>query len=230
VTLDALKGQNRTGPTWDDFVAGKQLLMESFRTDGWVGFADQIQGGKPFGTKTGKIEVTNDWLKATNAVLNGEAAPYTPFPTYGRYFPAFPSYMPPARGFHDPLTTKYPLMMLSSHTRYRNHSAFFMNPMLRGEVYTHELWLSATDAIARGISDGDTVRVYNDLGSMIMTAYVTKRTSPGVVLSRLGGWFRPDSTNRTDWGGCYNSLAGDLVSPVLEAKGSTIVEVEKLQR
>jgi anaerobic selenocysteine-containing dehydrogenase len=44
------------------------------------------------------------------------------------------------------------------------------------------------DAKQRGIKDGDSVRVYNDSGEVIMPAYVTSRITPGVVIIRHGAW------------------------------------------
>jgi len=37
------------------------------------------------------------------------------------------------------------------------------------------------------------VRVYNDLGEMIVPAYVTSRVVPGTVFLFHGGWYRPGS-------------------------------------
>ena len=63
--------------------------------------------------------------------------------------------------------------------RYRLNWKPDANPMLRDEVYRHSVWLSPADANARGIKDGDLVLVYNDVGSTILTAYVTSRIVPG---------------------------------------------------
>ena len=47
------------------------------------------------------------------------------------------------------------------------------------------------DAAARGIADGETVRVFNERGATILPARVTDRIAPGVVSIKEGAWFTP---------------------------------------
>ncbi|MER5392865.1 molybdopterin-dependent oxidoreductase [Saccharopolyspora sp. NPDC002686] len=47
------------------------------------------------------------------------------------------------------------------------------------------------DAAARGISDGDVVRVFNHLGACLAGARVTEDVRPGVVVLPTGAWFDP---------------------------------------
>ena len=49
------------------------------------------------------------------------------------------------------------------------------------------LWISPADAGARGLADGDPVRIANDRGEMAASAHVTDRVPPGVVWMR-DGW------------------------------------------
>jgi biotin/methionine sulfoxide reductase len=48
-----------------------------------------------------------------------------------------------------------------------------------------------TDAAARGIADGDEVRVYNDRGSCLAGAVVSDAVRPGVVQLSTGAWYDP---------------------------------------
>ncbi|MDE3201057.1 MAG: molybdopterin oxidoreductase, partial [Acidobacteriota bacterium] len=50
---------------------------------------------------------------------------------------------------------------------------------------THVLEMHSADAEARGISDGDTVRVWNDRGSIELTALVNGSVPAGVVAAHL---------------------------------------------
>ena len=51
--------------------------------------------------------------------------------------------------------------------------------------------MSVLDAIARGIVDNNMVRVFNDIGEMILPAYVTSRIVPGTVCVFHGSWYVP---------------------------------------
>lgn len=223
-----------TVPSWSDFVAGANIKLADYNTTPWVGLSP---ASFPLKTSTGKINILIDFLaSASYPAADGQAVPCDALPTYGRNYPGVPGYIPQVRGWYDSLTNQYPLVMLSTHSRYRDHSAFFNNIMLRPEVYQHNVWISATDAIARGISDGDTVAVSNDKGTVVLPAYVTARVSPGVVIIRHGGWFKEAAPN-VDIGGCPNSLTGEgvysngvvndpTISPVTPAKATTLVQVQ----
>src|SRR5262249_11285084 len=57
-----------------------------------------------------------------------------------------------------------------------------------------------TDAAARGVRDGDTVRVVNGRGECTLRAVVTEAVRPGVVVSPKGRWAKlsgGSNVNRT---------------------------------
>jgi DMSO reductase family type II enzyme molybdopterin subunit len=84
----------------------------------------------------------------------------------------------------DPPTAggTYPLTLSGGHTRWSIHSAWrddkLMLQLQRGEP---AMWMSPVDAKARGISDGDRVKVFNDLDSFEIIAKVGPVVQPGVV-------------------------------------------------
>jgi trimethylamine-N-oxide reductase (cytochrome c) len=47
------------------------------------------------------------------------------------------------------------------------------------------------DAAARGIEDGDLVRVYNDRGQLLAGARLSDDYAPGVVRIHEGAWYGP---------------------------------------
>ncbi len=54
------------------------------------------------------------------------------------------------------------------------------------------MWIHAEDAAARGIVDGQLVRVFNDRGATILPAHVTDRIARGVAAMKEGVWFTPN--------------------------------------
>jgi anaerobic dimethyl sulfoxide reductase subunit A len=114
---------------------------------------------------------------------------------------------------------KYPLLMSSPHALYRVHSFLYNEPLLNGDCYRHAVWISVADAKARGIVDNDMVRVYNDIGEMIIPAYVTSRVVPGTAIVFHGGWYTPskDTTplmpDGIDKGGAPSTLIHNVDIP-----------------
>ena len=86
--------------------------------------------------------------------------------------------------------------------------------------------MNTVDATARGIKDGDDVRVFNDRGMLILPARVTERIMPGVVDIPEGAWPKLDKKG-VDRGGCANFLVRDhpLIKEALPSN-TCLVEVE----
>jgi anaerobic dimethyl sulfoxide reductase subunit A len=129
----------------------------------------------------------------------------------------------------DPKSKEYPIMLLTSHSRYRVHYVHWINPWLRGHVYRHRVWINAVDAANRGIKDNDKILVYNDRGKIIMPAYVTSRIMPGTALIHQGGNYEPDE-NGIDRGASPNTLlGGDKASNFTPARSTNLVQIEKYE-
>ncbi|MFC2122909.1 molybdopterin dinucleotide binding domain-containing protein, partial [Bacteroidota bacterium] len=95
------------------------------------------------------------------------------------------------------------------------------------EAGQRRVWLNTGDAEKRGISDGDTVLVYNDRGKVLTAAKVTDRIMPGVVDIPEGAWF-DIGEDGIDRGGCANILVPDEPSPGgAWAVNTALVEVKK---
>jgi anaerobic selenocysteine-containing dehydrogenase len=110
-----------------------------------------------------------------------------------------PTYTPPRESAaSDPaLARRYPLAMLSPPARNALNSTFGGLPVFLETEKTPWLDIHADDAAARSIGDGDKVRVTNDRGAFVVTARVTDRTRPGVVVAPSIWWRKlsPDGTN-----------------------------------
>lgn len=88
---------------------------------------------------------------------------------------------------------QHPLHLISSQPRYRLHSQMDAGAVsARGKVGGREaIAIHPEDARARGIVDGDTVRVHNARGACLAGALVTDAVAPGVVRLSCGAWYDP---------------------------------------
>ncbi len=210
--LRQLVAENKDIPDYDTFrQAGIHKLDLAASL---VAFEAQINdpAGNPFPTPSGKIEIYSSDLAGLDNPL----------------IPPLPQYLAPREGAGDPLAQKYPLQLLTPHTRFRAHSQFANLPWLR-ELYTQGVTLNLRDAAARGITDGDMVRVFNDRGETVLPAQVTQRIMPGVVSIAQGAWYAPDAEG-VDRGGCANVLTGDFTSPAgAFCSSSALVQVARAE-
>ncbi len=104
------------------------------------------------------------------------------------------------------------------------HSTHANNPWLR-EAFPQRVFLNPLDAVARGINDGDTVRVENDRGTMVIPCRVTNRIMPGVVDIPQGAWWDPDEEG-IDRGGATNILTSERLTPFAHGTASHTMMVE----
>jgi anaerobic dimethyl sulfoxide reductase subunit A len=225
-----MKNSGYTVPSWSDFVKSPILTYQTFLgTPYYYPLAANVAKGSyvlPM-NPGGKIQLYSDWLATTD--------PMTPLPpasgrltVLGYPLPPTPQYVSAKRGFYDPLVTKYPLTLITPHSAYRQHSYMWHNPMMNGNVYRHSIHLNVSDAVARGIKDGDMVRVFNETGETHVVAYVTSRIVPGVACLRMGSWYTtisPGVHSNGDANGLLEPLDG---SPHYPAAIGTVVEVQAL--
>ena len=167
----------------------------------------------PLQTETGKIEVYSPHMAKQNDP---------------KEIPAIPMYIPEWEGVSDPLRSKYPLMMSTTHFVARSHSTF-ENVDYLVEAHPQAIWINTVDAKQRGIKHGDLVKVFNDRGEVHLPAYVTNRIRPGVTNMPQGVWYKLDA-NGVDTRGTGNMLTNYRPTPY--AKGFTahtnLVQVEKV--
>jgi len=190
---DAAKALNP--PAWADFV--KKPIIKVPVTSPRIAFSDQIQKAVKFSTPSGKIELYSDYLAQGTTFLQTTK--------YGGYLDPMPVYKDALMGFYDPVVKNYPIIVLSSHRRYHLHWQQQSNPMLQDEVYRHCLWLSVSDANARGINDGDKVLVSGPAGQCTVEAYVTSRMVPGCAVL-WEATFPKFNQAGIDINGCVNTV------------------------
>ena len=144
-------------------------------------FAPFAKGG--FHTPSGKCEFYSEALKAQG---------HDPLPGYN----------PPAESVasNPALAAKYPLSFISPPVRNFLNSSFANLKRFRDLEGEPSLELHSADAAARGIREGDAVRVFNDRGSFTLRARVNDKPRRCVVVAPSVWWKKhsPDRRNANE--------------------------------
>jgi trimethylamine-N-oxide reductase (cytochrome c) len=173
---------------------------------------------EPLGTPTGLIEIYSN---------NIEKMGYDDCPPH-------PTWMEPIERLGQE-GAAYPLHVSAAHSRWRLHSQT-CGTKLRAEYAVagrEPCFINTADAEARGIADGDLVRVFNDRGQLLAGAVVTDGIRPGVIRVSEGGWYspvEPGEPGTLDAFGDVNMLTPDIGTSKLAQGncGHTIVaDVER---
>nr|WP_318381409.1 molybdopterin-dependent oxidoreductase [uncultured Enterobacter sp.] len=161
-----------------------QILLKDFRDD---------PARSPLTTPSGKIEL----FSSTVAGFGYAECPGHPF------------WLLP-----DAAVAQWPLHLLSSQPRTRLHSQYDHGSVSRQtKIKGREpLWMHPDDAAARGIGEGDIVRVFNNRGALLAGVHLSDAILPGVVQMSTGAWYDPinrDEVNPLDKHGNPNVLTDD---------------------
>ena len=204
-----------TAANWIERIIGESAVddPEEFRRTGIfdggnhlrVGLSDFVADPQtnPLTTPSGKIEIASE-----------------PYAQTG--FPDIPT----CRIL--PEDSRYPLRMVTPHSRYRINSTNSNIPWFR-EQEKQALWIHPQDAEERGIEDGQQILVYNDRGRTKVRARVTESIMGGVVCLLQGQWPSFDADG-TEVAGSANVLTS--TEPTQPSQGarthSTLVQVAGL--
>jgi anaerobic dimethyl sulfoxide reductase subunit A len=188
---------------------------------GYTAFEDYVKDPvkNKVATKSGKWEIycpaVADWVKACGFNTKDP----------------LPKYEPPIEGYEETLKDpKYPLQLYTIHYMRRSHSTFDNLLWLR-ELYPQEFFIHPIDAAARGIKNGDTVKITSRHGAVIRPVSVTERIMPGVTTLGEGAWIDIDEATGIDRGGATNTLNGDYATGQGHSgHNSCIVQVEKYDK
>jgi trimethylamine-N-oxide reductase (cytochrome c) len=158
--------------------------------------------------------------------------------------PALNKYIPAWEGPHSAgLLAKYPLQLVSPHSRYSFHTKGDGKGSSINDINDHRVeidgyyyWIARindADAADRGIAENDLVKLYNDRGAVICCAKPTQRVLPGIVHSRqASAVYDPvgEPGHSADRGGCINLLTPSRMQTEKvhsAAYNSCLIEVEK---
>lgn len=123
-------------------------------------FTDHVFGKKPYPTLSRRIQF---YLDQELYIEMGEELPV----------------------HKDPLTAggNHPLQLTGGHTRWSIHSAWRDDRlMLQQQRGRPVMYISTPDAAARGVADGDRVRVFNDLAAFEVMAKTSPALRPGQLI------------------------------------------------
>lgn len=128
--------------------------------------------------------------------------------------PGHPVWLEPNEWLGSSLAKRHPLHLLSDqpHTKLHSqldHSAYSLANKVAGR---EPLRIHPIDARARGIANGDVVRVFNDRGACLAGVRLDEGLLPGVVQLATGAWWdpSPNTPDALDRHGNPNVLTQDI--------------------
>ncbi|AXX92678.1 trimethylamine-N-oxide reductase TorA [Malaciobacter molluscorum LMG 25693] len=209
-------------PKFKDFwKANKPITFEApFENTQFVRYSDFREDPilNPLGTPSGKIEIYSKTIEKMN---------YDDCK-------AHPTWFEPSEwlGMKD---KKAEFALISPHPRHRLHSQL-NNTSLRDKyaISNREpIWINTEDAKAKGIKNGDVVRVFNKRGEILAGAIVTNNLKKGVVRVQEGAWYNPlDKAQKNSLciNGSVNILTKDIPTSKLangNSSNTALVNIEK---
>ncbi|PDQ22816.1 Asp-tRNA(Asn)/Glu-tRNA(Gln) amidotransferase GatCAB subunit C [Mesorhizobium sanjuanii] len=148
-----------------------------------------------------------------------------------------PTWMAPREWLGSPLAARFPLHLLTTQPATRLHGQMDMGTVSQASKVAgrEPMRINPADAAARGVGDGDIVRVFNDRGAILAGAVLTDSIRPGVIQIATGAWYDPETPGEIgslDKHGNPNVLTPDRGTSKL-AQGpsaqNTLVEVARFE-
>jgi biotin/methionine sulfoxide reductase len=177
-TRRALAERGVNAPDFAQFWEDGELVLPTEQWDGGpVRAFRRNPAGAPLPTPSGRIEITSQ-------TIAGFAYPDCP---------SHPAWLPPAEGASSPSAARFPIQLIANQPATRLHSQLdFGATSLASKVKGREpVRIHPCDAAARGIDDGDIVRLYNDRGACLAGAVLSEALRPGVAQLSTGAWYHP---------------------------------------
>ena len=218
-TRAGLLAHGLAAPSFEEFWNGEGLDVPQKTDDGGLLRAFRNDPDKaPLRTPSGRIEI----YSSTIATFNEPDCP------------GHPAWLAPS----EAPTRETPLHLIANQPTTRLHSqldfgAYSAGAKHRGREVAR---MHPKDATARGIADGDIVRLHNARGSCLAAVRLTEDIRPGVVQLPTGAWYDPEDAEE-DMAMCVhgnpNVLTRDIGTSAL-AQGCTgqltTVQVEAFKR
>jgi biotin/methionine sulfoxide reductase len=178
-TLRALLARGVDAPDFERFWEEGELVLPTLPWDGGIVRAFRRDPDTaPLPTPSGKVEIAS----ATIAAFG--------YPDC----PGHPTWLPPRDGAGSPVAARFPLQLIANQPAIRLHSQLdFGATSVASKIKGREpVRIHPQDALARGIRDGDIVRLYNERGVCLAGAVLSDALRPGVVQLSTGAWYDPE--------------------------------------
>ena len=170
----------------------------------------------PLATSTGKFEI---YCPALSGYVNSVG--------YSQIAPIAKWQIGDSEQGQGTQTEEFPLLLWTPHSLRRAHTVNDNVVSLR-EAFPQECFMSAVDAEARGIENGDPVLMTSPYGQVLRPAKVMPTIVPGAVALQDGAWIRIDEETGIDLGGDPNILQAPKSSgEASQSWTGTLVQVEK---
>jgi biotin/methionine sulfoxide reductase len=177
-TRRGLRELGLPAPDFDAFWEAGELMLPTRDWDGGMVRAFRCDPeAAPLPTPSGKIEIASTTIGSFG------------YPDC----PGHPAWLPPT----ESVEPSFPLYLIANQPATRLHSQLdFGAASLASKVQGREpVRIHPRDAAARGIADGDVVRLYNERGACLAGAVLSDALRPGVVQLATGAWFDPAWSN-----------------------------------
>jgi biotin/methionine sulfoxide reductase len=174
-TRDGLIKQDLTAPTFSEFWEAESLVLPQKPDDGGkLRRFREDPAGYPLTTPSGRLEI----YSATVASFNEADCP------------GHPAWLPPA----DVPSAEAPLFLVANQPATRLHSQLDFgghseDAKRRGREVAS---MHPDDAAARGLEDGDIIRLFNARGACLASLRITDGIRAGVMQIPTGAWYDPE--------------------------------------
>jgi biotin/methionine sulfoxide reductase len=188
------------------------VLLDAFRAD---------PAANRLTTPSGRIEIRSERIAAFGYDDN----------------PGYPVWVEPYEWLGGAMAKTYPLHLISNQPRTRLHSQFDPGRVSQASKIKgrEPMVMHPADAAARGIADGDVVRVFNGRGACLAGAILSDAVMRGVVQLSTGAWYDPAEPG-VDGSLCKHGNPNVLTRDVGTSRvgqgpsaQTTLVEVERFE-
>ena len=165
-------------PSFDSFwQEGIYKLPDPSSQQDWLAGFRENPAVHPLGTPSGKIEIHSERIAGFN---------YSDCPPH-------PMWLEPFERLGTPTTPPGSLHLVSNQPRHRLHSQFDHSRHAQQEKVAgrEQLRIHPDTARSRGITEGSTVRVFNERGACLAGVAFSTALHPEVVELPTGAWFDP---------------------------------------